>query len=401
MVQFIKNFIATSVSDSDKTEFVISICKINVFRARITAVVFAVLEIMMLLFHSLSHRENLSQVPYLYYGYMYILMLAAMIAFFVIFTKLGADVEKHLSSIRCAGILFIGFILIWCAGISLLDQLTSGQVIVYVVAVIFIAITPFFEPVTLLLVYLTVHALFLLAMPCFQQSSQLILENSLNSTTFVIMAWAISCMRCKKQAEDFNMRTIILQKNDELSLMNLQLQEANQKLEIMSMTDGLTGVINRLSFETIMQDEWNRCKRHAIPLSLIMADIDFFKEFNDHYGHQAGDRCIRQIAEVLTGCARRSSDKVARYGGDEFAVILPHTDKDDALNLADQIRKGVEEKAVPHSLSRVSDRVTISLGINSVIPSDETSIDEFIRSTDKALYLAKQRRNCAVFAAQQ
>jgi len=113
----------------------------------------------------------------------------------------------------------------------------------------------------------------------------------------------------------------------------MQLQEANQKLEKMSMTDGLTGVINRLSFETIIKDEWNRCKRYSIPLSLIMVDIDYFKEFNDHYGHQAGDCCIKLVADVLTVYAKRSSDKVARYGGDEF---IRNTDR--ALYMAKKRR---------------------------------------------------------------
>jgi len=132
-----------------------------------------------------------------------------------------------------------------------------------------------------------------------------------------------------------------------------------------------------------------------------MVDIDFFKEFNDNYGHQAGDCCIKLVADVLTAYAKRSSDKVARYGGDEFVALLPHTDKEYALNLAEQMRKGVEEKSVPHLYSSVSDHVTISLGINTIIPSDESSIDEFINNTDKALYMAKKRRNCSVFAVNQ
>jgi len=401
IVKFIKRFFISPISDSDKTKFIISITRINVVRAKITAITFVILEVMMLLFHYISNRENLFDIPYIYYGFMYIIMLVVMIAFLMIFTKLGANVSKNISYIRYTGIFFISFILIWCAGISLLDQLSSGQVIVYVVAVISIAITPFYNPVTLFIVYLTIHSLFLAAMPYFQKSTQLLLGNSINTTTFVIMSWAISCMRYKKQAEDFNNRKIILKKNAELRLINKQLQEANKKLEIMSMTDGLTGIINRLCFENIINDEWNRCKRYSIPLSLIMVDIDFFKEFNDKYGHQAGDRCIKLVADILTVYAKRSSDKVARYGGDEFVVLLPHTEKENALNLAEQMRKGVEEKSVPHLSSDVSKHVTISLGINTIIPSDESSIDEFIRNTDKALYMAKERRNCSVFARQQ
>jgi len=129
-----------------------------------------------------------------------------------------------------------------------------------------------------------------------------------------------------------------------------------------------------------------------------MVDIDFFKEINDSYGHQAGDCYIKLVADVLTATAKRSSDKVARYGGDEFVILLPHTNKENALYLAEQMRKGVEEKSVPHLSSDVSYHVTISLGINTIIPSDELSIDEFIRKTYKALYMAKEKRNCSVLA---
>jgi diguanylate cyclase (GGDEF)-like protein len=401
IVKFIKSFFITSMSDSDKAEFIISIYTINVVRAKITSITFVILEIMMLLAHCRMNRENLFNVPYIYYGAMYIIMLVVMIVFFIIFTKLGTDVSKNISHILRTRVFFIGFILMWCAGISLLDQLSSGQVAVYVVAVISIAVAPFYEPVILFLVYFTIHTLFLIAMPYFQESAQLLLANSINTTAFVIMSWSISFMRYKKQAEDFMNKKLILKKTDELRLINIQLQEANQKLQLMSITDGLTGIINRLTFETIIKDEWSRCKQHSIPLSLILVDVDFFKKFNDNYGHQAGDCCIKLIADVLTAYVKRSSDKVARYGGDEFVVLLPHTDKENALNLAEQMRKRVEEKSVPHLYSSVSDHVTISLGINTIIPSDESSMDEFISNTDKALYMAKERRNCSVFAMQQ
>ena len=128
IVKFIKRFFISPISDSDKTKFIISITRINVVRAKITAITFVILEVMMLLFHYISNRENLFDIPYIYYGFMYIIMLVVMIAFLMIFTKLGANVSKNISYIRYTGIFFISFILIWCAGISLLDQLTSGQV---------------------------------------------------------------------------------------------------------------------------------------------------------------------------------------------------------------------------------------------------------------------------------
>lgn len=186
IVEFIKNFFTTSIADSDKMEFAISIYRINIVRAKITAITIVILEAMMLLIHYKINRENLFNAPYIYYGAMYILMLVVMIAFFGIFTKLGADVARHISSVRFTGIVFIGFILMWCAGISLLDQLSSGQVIVYIVAVISIAITPFFEPVILFSVYLVVHLLFLIAMPYFQEAKQLYFDSGFRNPIFLI-----------------------------------------------------------------------------------------------------------------------------------------------------------------------------------------------------------------------
>ncbi|MDD2503057.1 MAG: GGDEF domain-containing protein [Clostridia bacterium] len=400
ILNFIKKFLSTSISDGCKFEYDLYINKINIVKAKITAITFIVLEVMMIVTHYITNKDKLFDVPYIYYGSMYITILLAMIAFLVIFTRLGTDVPQNIAGIRYAGVFFISFILMWCAGISLLDQLTSGQVIVYIVAIIATAITPLISPVALLLIYLLIHTLFLILMQYFQESAELLFMNSINTSTFVIMSWAISYMRYKKLIEEFNTRKIMQEKNEELNLINLQLQEANQKLEILSRTDSLTGVFNRLSFETRFEDEWSRCKRHSIPLSLIIVDIDFFKEFNDKYGHQAGDYCIKQIVGVLTACAKRSTDMVARLGGEEFVILLPHSNNENALKLAEQMRNGVEEAAVPHLYSDISDYVTISLGINTIIPSNESSIDEFINNADKALYKAKERRNCSVSAAQ-
>lgn len=395
-----KSFFILSMSDSDKMEFTKYITSINISRVKITTMTFIVLEALMLLIHLIRNSGKLFDTPYIYYGSMYTAMLVLMVIFLAIFTKMAADVPKNLSRIIATGNVFIFFILAWCGGISLLDQFSNGQVIVYIMAVVSIAITPYFEPGSLFIIYLIVHVLFIAALPYFQNSTRVLFANIINSSTFVLMSWAISYMRYKNQVEVFINNKIILQKNDELRAVNIQLQEANRRLEIMSMTDGLTGVINRLSFENMLREEWDRCKRHKIPLSLIMVDIDYFKEYNDNYGHQAGDFCVKLVADVLSSCAKRSSDKVGRYGGDEFLVLLPHTDNDGAFHLAEQMRKEVEQNSVAHLYSAVSDRITISLGVNTTIPSDESSVDEFINNTDKALYIAKKNRNCSV-ATQQ
>src|SRR5690606_14676685 len=144
----------------------------------------------------------------------------------------------------------------------------------------------------------------------------------------------ISRIRYTNYVEDFEYKKIIKEKSDELERVNRELAEANRKLEKLSQTDSLTGIFNRSVLDRTIKAEWDRCKRHGIPLSMIMVDIDFFKEYNDNYGHLAGDNCIRRVARLLKTCLKRSSDIVARYGGDEFAVILPHMNKDNVVKFA-------------------------------------------------------------------
>lgn len=396
--KLIRNFLLLSVSDSYKTEFVVDINRINVARAKITAITFIILEIMQLVALYIIKRDGFLRKTDICYEAMYILLLLVMMVYLLIFVKLGSNIPEHSIGIWVAGISFISIILFWCAGISLLDQLSSGQIIVYSVAIIAIAVTPIFEPVTLLIVYLIIHALFSVLLPYFQKSSEILFENYINSTTFLIISWAISCMRYKNKVHDFNNRKIIQEKSDELKRVNKELEEANQKLERLSKTDSLTGIFNRFVFDKTVKTEWDSCKHHFIPLSLIMIDIDFFKAFNDNYGHQAGDDCIRQVTRVLSASARSSSDIVARYGGEEFAIILTHMKKESVLEFAEQLRKEVEQLAIPHMYSSVSNHVTISLGVNTVIPSNESSVEEFIRTADKALYEAKKDRNKIVVA---
>lgn len=392
ILKLIRSVLFISVSDSYKREFDQSTNRINVTRAKITAITFIVLEVMQFIASSIVKNENFIKQSDIYYRAMYILIIIVMAIYLLVFVKLENNMPENGTTIMAVGVSFTGFILIWCAGISLLDQLFYGQIIVYVVAIIAVAVTPFFKPVTLLSIYLTIHTAFLAFMLYFQKSSGIIYANYVNSTTFIIISWVISCMRYKSRVEDFNNRKIIQEKSDEL-------ERVNKELEKLSQTDSLTGIFNRAVFDKTIRAEWNRCKCHLTPISLIMIDIDFFKAFNDNYGHQAGDDCIRQVAAMLSECSRRSFDIVSRYGGEEFAVILPHMDKEKALEIAERMRSRVEKLNIPHEYSSTSSYVTISLGVHTVVPSDRLSMEEFIGIADKALYEAKKdNRNNVVVA---
>ncbi|MEL6164738.1 MAG: PleD family two-component system response regulator [Cyanobacteria bacterium J06628_3] len=169
-----------------------------------------------------------------------------------------------------------------------------------------------------------------------------------------------------------------------------QLEAANQALQELANMDGLTGLANRRRFDQYLQNQWMNLAGSDKPLSLILCDIDFFKRFNDKYGHPAGDLCLQKVGAVLNGAAQKNQDLVARYGGEEFAVIMPNTHAPGAVHVAALMQSGVRELQVEHSESEVSNYVTLSLGVATTIPGFESSPSDLILSADKALYQAKQ-----------
>ena len=167
------------------------------------------------------------------------------------------------------------------------------------------------------------------------------------------------------------------------------LRQANQELQRLANIDGLTQIANRRRFDQVLKQEWKRLRRDQAPLSLILCDIDYFKLYNDHHGHLAGDDCLRQVAQAIQKSVHRPADWAARYGGEEFAVILPSTTAEGALQVAAQIQATLANLNLPHGRSLVSRTVTLSMGIATAIPALESSPEELIKTADRALYSAK------------
>jgi diguanylate cyclase (GGDEF)-like protein len=167
-----------------------------------------------------------------------------------------------------------------------------------------------------------------------------------------------------------------------------QLNAANKELQRLSTTDGLTGISNRRMFDELSLREWRRCERQKKPFSLVMVDVDHFKLFNDKYGHQAGDECLRSIAAQVAKVAPRATDLAARYGGEEFVLVLGETDVDGAKWIANRLCQQVAELNIPHYATS-SRHVTVSCGVASVFPEKSRSLDILLKSADHALYQAK------------
>ena len=172
----------------------------------------------------------------------------------------------------------------------------------------------------------------------------------------------------------------------------LELKHHQDRLRNLSLLDGLTGIANRRRFDQYLEMEWQRCSRNGQPLSLVMGDVDFFKAFNDGYGHGRGDECLRAVARVFAMALRRPADLAARYGGEEFVCVLPETDQEGARIVADQIMAQMEELALPHAYSAVAGRVTVSVGVATVErPSLGRSWKTLAEEADLYLYEAKRR----------
>ena len=169
-----------------------------------------------------------------------------------------------------------------------------------------------------------------------------------------------------------------------------QLEQANRELEQLSTVDGLTKIANRRKFDCYITAEWARLAREQCPLSLILCDIDYFKLYNDTYGHQSGDRCLQQVAEAISRVIKRPADLVARYGGEEFAIVLPNTPLKGAAYLAQQVRWRIQALKIPHIASPIDLYLTLSLGVSCCVPQSYLNFSELIAAADRGLYRAKE-----------
>lgn len=206
-----------------------------------------------------------------------------------------------------------------------------------------------------------------------------------------LLARVGAALRLKQETDARKARELeLLKATMQLERANQQLEESIRMLERMASVDGLTGVANRRYFDEMIAKEWRRAMRLSQRLSVILIDVDFFKNYNDTYGHLQGDECLKQVARALTVPLKRPLDIVARYGGEEFVVMLPDTDLDGATEVARQLHEAISDLQIEHAASRVHPYVTVSMGIAALSPHAEfPSPDALLNHADKAMYQAK------------
>lgn len=205
-------------------------------------------------------------------------------------------------------------------------------------------------------------------------------------------------LRVENQLKKYRLQLDLKAKNDRLQQEKRQLLKTedklrllNRKLDKLANLDSLTKIANRHRFDQVLINEWQRASREKSFLSLIIADIDYFKFYNDHFGHQAGDVCLANVAQAISQTVNRPADLVARYGGEEFAIILPQTSPNNALFLAQNIRLAVQKLNLLHPKALTNKIVSLSLGVTSIIPNSKYTVKQLIVTADMALYQAKKQ----------
>jgi diguanylate cyclase (GGDEF)-like protein len=176
----------------------------------------------------------------------------------------------------------------------------------------------------------------------------------------------------------------------QLSLALVDVEKARTELELLATVDVLTGLANRRRMEQFLTEAWHNARRDKREIALIMADVDHFKLYNDGYGHNKGDECLKKVAELLNGNIPRETDLVARFGGEEFCVILPNTSEEGGYKVAENLRRSIEGLGYPHEYSPTLKTVTVSLGVASISPADGHVVAQLLERADQALYAAKR-----------
>ncbi len=215
-----------------------------------------------------------------------------------------------------------------------------------------------------------------------QADKGIFVYNMINALLMTSLAWMAAQVLYANRIQEYQSQRLIEQQT-------AQLAKSNSYLEQLSYHDALTDLANRRYFEEYLHDEWSRAKEQGSPISLILADIDNFKELNDTFGHQVGDKYLRQVSMCLSAALNIPKSLVARLGGDEYAVVMPETDMKSAQTIADKMLHAVQELNQTN-VTQINQPITISLGVSSSCPSDQDSLSDFFTEADNALYKAKK-----------
>jgi diguanylate cyclase (GGDEF)-like protein len=396
-----------SVNDDLKPELIRIMLYDNLRRCRIFAGIIILFE-SVLVFASMVTAFLKVDPSFQFSAYiiMYTLMIMINVVFFFLLPNqktLETKSTKYLLKLENIMILYMTLILCWGSVISLMDQTLYGQLMVFMVNMLTLSVICQLEYKKLLLPYFISIIILAAGLPFFQPSGNVLFGHYINLTFFVIISWLASRMIYFNSCSNIQSGLLLKKSNIDLEkqieqnkLMNSRLNEANLQLKKLSLVDELTGIPNRRSFRNFIDLTLENNTVENQYLAVIMIDIDYFKQFNDNYGHNSGDAALVSVARVVLESVNNPLEFCARWGGEEFIYIFIHEGNNNIAEKAEEIRKNVQDLKITHAYSASSEHLSISLGISSLKVLSKSDITKTIEMADQALYQAKKDgRNCA------
>lgn len=352
----------------------------NICRERILAILFICVSIVLSAVDCLV-MEWLQDPPGIYGISVTIARLSLMVFLTAFLLATRTREGQTTASLRAWDTAFVAGSLCWCSLYAGALLMVRPGVDPYLIAVLTVAAFLYQGALRAAVVFGTAFLLFSLTALAFGSDSRLLLSDLANGATGTILAFVVSRVTFAGFLRNFRNDAYIAEQKR-------QLIESNEMLQRLSFRDSLTNVANRRFLETTLASEWKLHVRSRDHLSVIMIDIDWFKSFNDTYGHLAGDDCLRRVAAALETSVRRSTDLVTRYGGEEFCVLLPVTDMEGAIYAGKSMMRAIHALQIPHGGSPFG-RVTVSMGVSGCLPDNSRKVHEIIHAADTALYNAK------------
>lgn len=363
----IKKILGTDIPKDYQHDFYKEILRINNWRCQIVLITLSILSIPDIILWS----SKPSTVYYLSI-LVFVLEIIGLVSLFLFKNK------------RYVGTIHISIIVIclaWSQIVNFFGYKYKGDIVPYIIGLLGLCAFAYLKPKHSLILFGIQHLSFLILNAILINDNSFLLDVSANATVAAIFACIVAMLNYRSKLNSYLNKKLI----DELNLANAKLKEYVH-------IDAGTGIKNRLAFDQKLEAEWASAKRSKEFISLIILDVDFFKQYNDTYGHSKGDICLRDVAQCISRNTIQSTDFAARFGGEEFVVLLPHTDKDAAVFAAEKIKKEIEMLNIPHEGRQDGILfVTLSLGVSCIVPDDiETSSIQLIEHADNALYAAKK-----------
>lgn len=353
-------------------EFKRDLLQTNLYRIKIIAGILLIASIPLIYLDFLNYEDGLwIIVPgYRFLFYAHVLLVCVLLIPLMITRLINLLSEYRASQLQRVFIFcFFLFILLAVTLISIVDQTIHGEITAYIMGTLGLAVIVYLNPVTSLFAYLISFALFLYGISHTQMNFNILRGHYINSSLSVLISWTFSVTLFKSRLSDFINR---------------------KRLEYLADFDYLTGCLNRRAFINRLKQEIERARREYTTISILLIDIDFFKQVNDRYGHLAGDFVLKQLLISLNNSCR-NYDIMGRFGGEEFIICLPDTDLNAATEIAERLRHNIEKNKMMFDSNIIN--VTVSLGVAALEPTSKENIDKFISRADTAMYQAKTKRN--------